>query len=404
MSIPLRNVTYHLIVLSIALTLTAGIIYILYVHSEKKALPPVTTLALPEYDRITTYTEGLTQQYAVQKTLERGDIMIFGSSELSYQGEEAPYRFFKNKLNKNILAFGFGGTQSLTILAQLSAYYSQAMIENGRVVVIISPGWFDDEGTHLDSFLHTMPASLLMRLLYESEAPYEYKKYIQEYIHDNFNELTFPKPIHFAWNYAFPRKETKVKYLNRVYALLAKVTQYYPYKLYDRYLKSTLPTQPVIAPSNNAHDASFHWDQLLSDAVRLQVSKATNNPYGITNDYFTTYVQNSIKKGKFPQTAPVISSYSKEYRDLLLLIEFCKMFKHKPLFVLLPFNPKAYTHLERYDPLMNNISSTLERAGIPLLNLWKEGDKPGMMADIMHTGAYGWQRINQAIYQHVVEE
>lgn len=394
---------YHMMICVIALIINMALIFVIFATFKDKTALPLTQLEIPAYDHIPNYAGGLSQQYAVQRTLETGDILIFGSSELSSHAEEVSYRFLKNKLNKNVLAFGAAGSQSITTLAQLSTYYNQTMLDNARVVIILSPSWFDTEGTHIESFLSTMPANMLMRLLYESQVPYEYKKYIQEYIHDNFDQLSSPKPIHLAWKYAFPRKEAAIQYRNRIYAELAKYTQYYPYQLYDTYLKSKLSTTGQPLPSTPTTNYSFNWEELFATAIQLQTSQVTNNPYGINDDYFNNYVRKRIKEGEFPIKAPLIATYSEEYRDFLVLVEFCKMFKHKPLFVLLPFNSKAYTGLENYQPVIDNISTTLTDAQMPLLNIWKDGDKPGMMADIMHTGALGWQKINQSIYQHFIE-
>jgi D-alanine transfer protein len=397
------TILYHLTVFIISLSLVVGIVFSAYLSFGKKSDIPLSDITIPQYDRIANYGEGLSQQYAMQSNLDNGGVTIFGSSELSYQGDEVPYRFFKNKTNKNVLAYGEGGSQSLTILSQLSAYYSQQMFDNARLVIIVSPSWFDTDGTDIAAFKSAMPTSMLMRLLYESEVSYEYKKYIQEYINTNFDELSWPKPIDLAWNYALPRKEAKVKYLNRVFAYLAKYTQYYPYKIYDGYVKSSLLNNNATAAGKTTNQ-KFDWNKLFAESIKLQTSKVTNNEYGISDDYFNAYVKKRIDDGNFPIKAPIVSAYGKEYRDFVLLVEFCKMFKHKPLFVIIPFNNKAYTGLENYNPVINKVTTTLNAADMPTLNMWKDGDKPGVMADIMHTGAYGWQRINQAIYKQFIEK
>ncbi|KAG0929665.1 hypothetical protein G6F31_017270 [Rhizopus arrhizus] len=106
----------------------------------------------------------------MSQALRTGDrLVILGSSELTSNDLRfVPYRYLADELQMPVLAYGHSGFQSLgmqLVLAALADDLSPA----SRVVVMLSPGWFDgDGGLGADEFKeHANP--LLPRLLKQPE-------------------------------------------------------------------------------------------------------------------------------------------------------------------------------------------------------------------------------------------
>ena len=83
----------------------------------------------------------------LSQALRTGDrLVVLGSSELtSTDLRFVPYRFLADELRMPVMAYGHSGFQSLgmqLVLAALADDLSSA----SRVVIMVSPGWFDGDG------------------------------------------------------------------------------------------------------------------------------------------------------------------------------------------------------------------------------------------------------------------
>ena len=91
----------------------------------------------------------------------------------------------------------------------------------------------------------------------------------------------------------------------------------------------------------------------------------------------------------------------REFNDFKLLVELLKRKKCHASFVFQPLNNFHYKGIENFEPLKKDILTILKRNNFPILDLFflsKEAFEPGVLNDIMHTGDYGWTKINQFIY------
>ncbi|WP_313388896.1 D-alanyl-lipoteichoic acid biosynthesis protein DltD, partial [Achromobacter aegrifaciens] len=116
----------------------------------------------------------------MSQALRTGDrLMILGSSELTSNDLRfVPYRYLADELQMPVLAYGHSGFQSLGMQLVLAAM-AEDLSPASRVVVMLSPGWFDgDGGLGPDEFKeHANP--LLPRLLRQPEGRAEVVRWLQ---------------------------------------------------------------------------------------------------------------------------------------------------------------------------------------------------------------------------------
>ena len=73
----------------------------------------------------------------------------------------------------------------------------------------------------------------------------------------------------------------------------------------------------------------------------------------------------------------------------------------KASFIFQPLNNHHYVGIEKFQPLKQEILTILKKNQFPILDMFaltKKEFEPGVLNDIMHTGDYGWTKINQFMY------
>ena len=336
--------------------------------------------------------DSLQKTISLQNDLESGKIVVFGSSELVINPNQKflPQNYFNNDLQLPLRVQGNEGQQSFAILSQLAAYHGELIKENAKVVILLSPSWFSgsyNNGTTIPKFLEFMYPGMMNKLYFQSEVDDSYKVLINNYIKKN---ITYIKNPNFIYEYSF--NELEDDYLNnRIKKFLIKS--------FDN-----RDINPAIVTYKNP---ILDYESLKIQANKI-TTPSTNNSLGISNEYFTKYIEPSIIKGYFPYTIIVPSELDKnqEYQDLLVLLELLKSYKIKPLFVMQDLHP--YVFAKNRDEMTNvikTIKSKIQENNYGYLDMWsykKEDYEIGTLTDIVHSGELGWVKINQKIIEHFI--
>ena len=324
-------------------------------------------------------------------SLERGEIVLFGSSELTHTDHKyIPVNFFNKILHMPLSQNGHAGHQDFVILSQLAALSNKKVRENARVVVFLSPGWFTgrySKGTAIPNFLEYMNSIMMYKLYFKSDVDEYFKNLISDYLDRNIRKIKMPPCI---YRYAADYKSSK------------KLTTE------CKIVKTVLDSIKI--PHKNIKKVVYKIPKLDFEAMRQDAKKiakaSANNPYGINNDYFNRYVKPKIKKGHFPykiKTPPDLED-NQEYQDLLNLLKLLKDYKIKPLFVMQDLNPYVYVkNRESMKPLLFAIKKKIKEYGYGYLDMWsydKSAYEIGTLTDIMHTGELGWIKIDKKIIEH----
>lgn len=338
--------------------------------------------------------DSLERTISLQSDLESGKIIVFGSSELVLYPNQKflPQNYFNNELKLPLRAQGNEGQQTFVIMSQLAACDNEAAREHARIVVLLSPSWFTgayENGLTMPKFLEYMYSGMMNKLYFQSDADDKYRNLISDYVQKNLSLIKDPSFI-----YKYPLDTLEDNYLdNEIKKIIIQA--------FDN--KDINPE--VIKYKNPKLD----YDSLKLEAKRVELS-STNNIYGINNEYYAQNVAEQVKKGNFPFGIMILPDLNRnqEYQDFLVLLDFLKNYKNKPLFVMQDLHPYAFANnREDANKLMLTIKSKVLEHDFEYLDMWtynKEDYVMGTLTDIVHMGELGWIKINQKIIDFFMNE
>jgi D-alanine transfer protein len=326
------------------------------------------------------------EQIMLSGTDSGGVIYVFGSSELSSQIDAQPYRFISKHLKNKVKAVGHAGNQCFSIYSQLLAH--EEKLEGAPIFIILSPGWFANNGTSSECFLEYNSTSMMNAIL-NSEKNNEFKKYEMKRVADMYTELVNPD-VSFRLLYL-----ENIANKNSINHLFLS-----PLIFADRYLqnaknrmysdeKAKIPFRKNVIV---AEDKILPWDSLFASSKKAQEESVTNNSWGINNEYYSTHINGNTSEMKINQNDENI-----EWQDFIMLVRMLKEKKANASFMILPMNPFYYTNSKEITPFVFKMHAELVNRGFPCLNMWNDDtttfEKP-LLNDVMHLSSYGLFKVD----------
>ncbi|MGV3630589.1 MAG: D-alanyl-lipoteichoic acid biosynthesis protein DltD [Bacteroidota bacterium] len=316
---------------------------------------------------------------------EKNGITLFGSSELSVNTACIPYAFLPDSLGIRTQAFGQAFQQHFAIYCQLLAFKSE--LKDAKICIILSPGWFEEEGTNIEGFLEFVRPNFLKRIASDQSIPLERKLEIGRYLQENYSAIVNPGA---AINYFV----NLYRYRN-------------VYGLNDFFQKRGKEIQPIryVLKANRSlerQQRTIDWGKRIAAAESLFVASVHNAIY-VNDSYFNEYIKQkdgSLHRGTYSK---VDANNNRELEDFRLLVNLLAESGSKPTFVIQGMNPYHYQHLDRFDPLLEKITAELDKNNIPYLRLFtskKANYQPGSLIDIMHMGDVSWLKMNKFLAEH----
>ncbi len=328
----------------------------------------------------------------LQSDLENGKIVLFGSSELLYTKQRFTPQNFFNDLKIPFRVHGNQGHQEFIIMSQLAAYDNQKIRDNARIVIVLSPNWFNETtGSNISKFLEFMYTGMMNKLYFQSSVDDSYKQLIDDYVKKN---LTFIKEPTYVYNETFEQLKENNSCLDKF--VKKRVMDYIDYK--------NLNVEKIVYSKPN-----LDWDSLKIEAKNVS-SPSTNNDFGISDDIFLKYIEPLIKKGEFPSTVtiPADIEVNQEYKDFLALLNLLKNYKIKPLFVMQDLHPSIFVkNRDVMNKFVTKIKSDVVSHGYGYYDMWSYDQKEfevGTLFDTVHLNELGWVKVNQKIIEHFMTE
>lgn len=351
------------------------------------------------------------QGQALEAQKEQRLLMVYGSSELTLADRFHPSSFFAgNSVPFVPFVSGRGGCQSLIQAMNLAALGSQ--IQGKKLVVILSPQWFGQDGLSQDYFRGNFSPLHAYTMILDGKFDSLIKKELALRLLDFSEVRTYPVLFLMLKGlsgqsevaaYLFPALKplaavnrwflVQADRLRSVNLLISQQTDQESEKPDNAWKKSV-----AAVGSNGFSDAERNY--LLDIGTEEGRQACTNNPYYISDETFNRRFAAQLTE---LQGSGVNISYvtSPEYDDLRLLLDILKNARAEALFVLVPVNGFWYDYLgfpktdriEHYAKTRKIIAS----AGFAVSDLTSYEYEPYFLRDDMHLGWKGWVYVDEAL-------
>jgi len=315
-------------------------------------------LSLPNPARVpTAFTNAV-----LSRRLRDGDAVLFGSSELAFDGVVAPHRFFPHACGRRILTIGRAGYQSLPIALTLASV-KDALSPRSDVSIILSPGWFAEFGTPSGAFLRYLAPEALRTLFAKDDLPLALRAAVARQIRIHRDEFSGLYP----------------DWLLPTWSGLAEIL---PVSMGERYV---VPRRPV-PPAEN-----FDWDAAERTQRERTVAEAAGNPLGVEMSYYAR------TKATLPKAVAPLDRFGVERRDLYALSDLLKSSGVKARFIVQPLHRRVYRDLAAYDRRVDEATAQLRRDGHRVVEFAREPFDLQLLRDSVHFSGYGWVKVQRAM-------
>jgi D-alanine transfer protein len=390
-----RRLATHLVALVAAALGTVAFCEGIYVIlGDREIAPPVRGRYIAELGEGKEAVENLAD---IDSALRFGKtLVVLGSSELTMGGMEyIPYHFVPRTLHIPVLAYGRGYFQSFGIYGLLGATVD-ALSARTRLVLVVSPGWFDQPDIPLDSFVRNFPPPVLALA---AENP-ELRELMHLYVKRHFEQ--FDRRSRLIDAFAADREDAgasaganitlwRAALENRFFVARARVL-------------ALLSTRGEESASRRIADPPAQdreqWERHAERARDRELSLMRSNSHSVRDDYFAEYLKNmppegidyfhdALDRGAVTDNA--------EFSMLKKLLLFLQSRGVKALVVMAPLNPLVYKDAARIRPLAQALSTLCEGTGMQYFDMTASEFAPGTLRDGMHLGELGWVRVDRWI-------
>ena len=337
-----------------------------------------------------------------KQSINKNNLLMYGSSELGVDIEQNPTKFFPNKENDFVVdIIGRGYCQSLKHGINFGALENK--LNNRKGVFVVSLQWFIGSGIDKNKFLM------------------------------NFSEIQFYNIM----NNKQVKKETKKKICNRVYNLVRGDKNFEHISIYCKLYNSDNPIENLLfigmkpyyklkelivkTEDNiksyklvmkykdknkfklNNHLNNIQWDKEYDKAEYQGKEKSNNNKFYIYNEYFDKYYKDKLKELKnVSENTDILNS--EEFEDLNLMLDICKDINFKPVFILMPTNGRWYDYIginkDKRAEFYKKVSNTIRKKGLEVYSYEEYEYEPYFMKDGMHLGWKGWLTVDETISKY----
>jgi D-alanine transfer protein len=309
------------------------------------------------------------------------ELVVFGSSELTHRHPFMIHNFLTEKLNLKTTSYGHAGFQSLSVYLLLMAN-KNCLNEKTKFVWLISPGWFDTNGTQVSSYIEFVKDDVIYKTMDEPDAVQMQRSYIAKNL-KSFEKITK------AQGWLLNNDNVSMKLGALRYAI-------YSAKMSDKGAKlDSSPTNEVPRPVD--------WRAESNAALDYERNLIGNNPFWVREDYFNKYLKN-LSNGKvkyFTAKSSGDLKVGEELQSFKSVVRLLTDRSVKPVLVLQPLNPRVYSDFDVVEPIFNEINIFAKAERVSVFDMTKIKSEYGLMSDGMHLGAVGWMKINKFVGERV---
>lgn len=315
-------------------------------------------------------------------------VLLFGSSELSTPSSvvaQVPAEVFgMNDYGLDLMYIGEAYDQSLWQAIAAGAHGSS--VQNKKVVLIVSPTWFEDDGLDEETFKLRFSYGLYRAFCENPAISESSKAYVAERLTQQGID---PVTIQAA------RQGSAIDILNdwilsaidnlQVREQLTEVRE----RAFDRADFSIAPL-----------DFSALREAALVDAETM----CTNNDWGMDDAFYADNLEGRLDRLQNTQTEETFSNQA-EYQDFSFFLKVCKEAGLEPLVIISPVHGPFYDWAGT-DPAdrarcYERIKQICTAHDVPYKDFSDKEYEQYFLHDIVHFGWTGWVAVEEAIYDHV---
>lgn len=328
-------------------------------------------------------------------------IPFFGSSELSRFSPFHP-SVLSYKYDRDYTPFLIGapGTQSLMHYAIMNN--SQQALTNKKMVFIISPQWFVENGVKEDYFAAHFSKLQLYHWMMHTKKVTAYEQYYAKRLlqFENIQNSPTMKENLQQIMHGTALSEKQVRDLKLEYRVLNRED-----RLFGTMNMRASNNLSKIHDFENMLPTTENQQEWLALANELGAKETSSNDLGISNDFYNKNLKDRIETLKDKQQN---LDYTKgpEFADFQLVLNQIAAQNADVLFIIPPINEKwsDYTGLsqEMVQQFATKITTQLNEQGFyHVADFTKKSAEPYFMQDTIHLGWRGWIDVDKALQSFI---
>lgn len=332
-----------------------------------------------------------------QTSLNNGDTLIFGSSELNSGVDQNPRGFFPNSaMSALVNSIGQAGVMDLEQTLNIGSLdYSK----NDKIVYMVSFPWFYT-GLDSNTFCANFSELKFCEYMTNSQISDEYKKYMAARVSllaYNFSSMSSVD----AWAYAkmcavCPSAFQIIQTAS--YPVLEAKKFMLGIKDKCQSLSYMQQSKPYTAPASLTQIDWQAQDQKALQQGQQQIHNTEDKFY--FNDTYYSLIADKLGKMKDSMKTADLTD-TPEYADYKLFLETCKAKHVKPLIVVQSVNGWFYDYMgvsqSRRQQVYDKLCSMAQDYGFTAVDLSSLEYEPYAYSDIYHLAWRGWLYVDQKI-------
>lgn len=338
---------------------------------------------------------------AMKCALDDNSILVLGSSELTRPDSLAyPNHLFNyGKSDFNMVLVGRGATQSLHHAINVGAMHK--IIPHKRVVLILSPQWFEKENISPKAYSSRYYEPMFTRFIKDPNISRKTKKAISNRV----IKLLEPSPD--LQQEAINHTNVFVNNTNNpADRLNTTIRDYYTNVKANHDVCKEFADIDCYYRDETVRAEDIDYNALLLEGERLGKKHVTNNTMSMEDNFFNKYFKDRYNDLKDSSKDRSFCT-SDEYNDLKLFLSVCKETGIKPLLISQPVNGYWYDYIgfpkKDRQQYYKNIREIAKEYGAELADFTGKEYEKYFFNDDIHIGWKGWVYVDESIYKFYKE-
>jgi len=330
-----------------------------------------------------------------QTSLDKGDILLLGSSEVGTVFEQNARTFFPtNEVPYMVNAVGRAGILNLEHAFNID---SLDFSKNQKVVYLVSYAWFAQDSSSPDSFYANFSKNKFYRYMTDWSIPDDEKIQTAERISSLIRTYSNTDDMD-AWVYA-----ELCKYCAPAFTWIEAAA--YPGLMFEQAVLSTKDKAASylylkdLGPYEMKAPASTDWEKEYRNADAEGSKLVTNNDFYFEDSYANEIAD--ILPGQKNIDASLDLESSQEFKDYEICLKTCARKHIKPLIIVESVNGWYYDYKgvdrEKRIKLYNRLCAMAEEYGFTAHDMSNLEYTPYTYYDQWHLGWRGWLYVDQKI-------